>query len=222
LGPFNAGDRQLPLPSLKSRAARDPGGYEMASMSSGNADSAAIRGALKATLAVFLVLALIAGGVAYWWYESWGGYRYGPTDRAVRAARITADATASKDVETIVTQLTPIVGEPTLRAVVDYCYDTGQAWALSDNSIACARVYYLYYPLGSAGPAPEALGTTAWPSHSGSHVGVFVDRAAEADYTKKQRGLPDLAQMEGYRELMFAASSGHSAIVVYDLTYFEG
>lgn len=177
--------------------------------------------ALKVVGVVTLALVLVVVGIVSSIYESFGGYAYHPTDRAVRAARITADGLARKDVEAIVTRLSPIVGEPARRAVVDYCWDTAEAWSFN-NDIACARVYYLYYPLGSSPTMPSGVGTMSWPSTGASHVDLYVDRAAEADYASKQGSLAELAEMDGYRELLLAASGTHSLVVTYSVTYFEG
>jgi hypothetical protein len=149
-----------------------------------------------------------------------GGHAYQPTDYDVRAARIRADSTERKDVDIIITQLSPLVGVPALRAVVDYCWDTAAAWSFK-NDIACARIYYLYYPLGSTPTMPGEVGTMSWPPSSASHA-VYVDRVAEAAYTSRQTGLADLAEMDGYRELMLAASSKHSMLLTYSVTYFQG
>jgi hypothetical protein len=62
----------------------------------------------------------------------------------------------------------------------------------------------------------------SWPSTGGSHVDLYVDRAAEADYASKQGSLAELAEMDGYRELLLAASGTHSLVVTYSVTYFEG
>jgi hypothetical protein len=175
--------------------------------------------ALRIIGVVVLVPVVIVAAIAFWLYQSFGGHGYQPTDYEVRAARIRADSTEAKDIDTIVTQLSPMVGGPAMRAVVDYCWDTAEAWTFQ-NDIACARIYYLYYPLATP-TMPSDVGTVSWPSSSASHA-VYVDRAAEAAYTSRQTGLADLAEMDGYRELMLAATSTHSMVVTYSVTYFQG
>jgi hypothetical protein len=174
--------------------------------------------ALRIIAAVILVPVVIVGVIVFAVFQAFGGYRYSPDDYAVRAARIRADSTERKDVETVVAQLTPLVGQPTRRAVVDYCWDTAEDWSF-ENDIACSRIYYLYYPLSTPTP-PSAVASMAWLSSSAP--ATYVDRPAAADYTSRQRKLPDLAELDGYRELMLAATSTHSLVVTYSVTYFEG
>jgi hypothetical protein len=197
-------------------------------------------------VAVVLLPVLVIGGFVLSFWTSFGGVAHDSTDRDVRAARIKADPTARSDVEKVVTELSPALGAPTKRALIDTCWDTNQSESLN-NDITCGRSFYLYYTL-PAGEPPAAwnlakpltsdwyvdtnrncgspAGTTTWclkGLHSRSDLHLQVNSGdAQKDAYPAVQGYRDTDEMEGYRELILAASTGPCVVVEYTLTYFEG
>jgi len=183
--------------------------------------------------------ALVIGSFVLPIYDRLGGVSYGPLDYTVRSERIKADKMARGDLEIIIKELTPTLGTPMKRAVLDMCYGNN-SWSLN-NDITCTRSFYLYYPIAGDPPAASSLTETLTTATSQFHhvlacssIGsqgacdvkggaIVLHQATTAtaeDSFYEYEGSP--IEMDGYRELVFAASKGHYVVVLDAIQYFQG
>ena len=208
--------------------------------------SPAAKVAIGVAIAVLLIPIVVMVGYPLMLYISFGGTGHDGTDSTVRAARMKADPTARSEVDLVVGQLSPALGQPEKRALIDTCWDTYGNETLN-KSITCGRSFYLYYPISAETPpaawnlgkplasnwgpdrnadCTSPTGTTKWCLTGSSWRSVLrlqVNGAdAGSDRYPKVQGDMFPAEMEGYRELVFAASKGPCVVVQYTLTYFEG
>jgi hypothetical protein len=190
-------------------------------------------------IAVVLIPILVIASFASDLYDRFGGHSYDPLETTVRTARMSADERERGDLEVIITELRPVLGAPTRRALLDECSSVN-AENLS-NDIGCSRSFFLYYPVATeastSGTLPEALsratsqvtrpnecpsGTRPGPCNSGKSE-LAVDQlttAPDYDWFFYSRGTA--VEMDGFKELAFAATKGHCLIVKLSVQYFEG
>jgi len=195
-------------------------------------------------IAVTVIVVVVVVGFALTIYNSFGGWATQPTDRAVRLARMNADPIARSDVDVIVKQLSPVLGPPGKQALIDTCWDSYGSWSFN-NAITCGRSFYLYYPLPTKTPVAsnlsQLLTATKWRpdpygqctdaegitmsclSESDSVVRMQVNSAPVRQYDRYPavEGYVMPVEMDGYRELTFAASKGPCVVVLYTYTYYR-
>jgi hypothetical protein len=198
-------------------------------------------------IALVVISLVVVLGFALSIYNSFGGVSHDPTDSAVRATRMKADPTARSELDVVIDQLSPALGPPAKRALIDTCWDTYQSETLN-NDITCGRSLYLYYPMPLGKPplawnlsepltsnwSPDQYkacvspaGATKWclkgtSSNSVLQVQVNSADAGPRDRYPKVQGDSFPTEMDGYRELVFSSSQGPCVVVMYQLTYFEG
>ena len=191
-------------------------------------------------ITIVVIAAIVIGGFVLSIYDRLGGVAFEPTDHTVRSARMKADQMARGDLEIIVKELAPTLGTPTKRALLDVCHDAHMAWSWN-NDITCTRSFYLYYPIAGDAPTASSLTETLTTAASQFHhvlacssIGVQRDCeatggaivlheatvATEKDPFYEYEG--SLVEMDGYRELVFAAAKGHYVVVLFTVQYFLG
>jgi hypothetical protein len=191
-------------------------------------------------VAIVVIGALVIGSFVLGIYNQFGGVSHDPLDYTVRSARIQADKMARGDLEIIVKELTPTLGTPTKRAVLDMCSDNNSSWSFN-NDIMCTRSLYLYYPIAGDPPSASSLTEAMTAATSKIHhvlgcetVGIQgscdvkggnivlhrTTTALEKDSFYRYTGSP--IEMDGYRDLVFAASKGPHVAVLDAVQYFEG
>jgi hypothetical protein len=202
--------------------------------------SGAAKTVLGVLIAVAVIGALAIGSFVLPIFDRLGGFAFEPLDYTVRSARMKADQMARGDLEIIVKQLTPTLGPPTKRALLDVCGDMYAAWNLS-NDITCTRSFYLYYPVAADAPIPSnltevlttatsqfkhlpacsSIGVQGACEATGGSVGLHqVTTAPKKDEIYSFEG--DVIEMDGFRELAFAAATGPYVVVLYTVQYFQG
>ena len=207
------------------------------------------------TWAKSLGVVLIAGTaavalVAVWLtWMLWSAYSpsHTGTDHTVTAARIKAKPTAEADVARLVSSVSPILGQPSLRAFVDWCQTASpETWG---KDIKCDRSYYLFYPA-----AQEPDGFTAsdlvplipkagsWQKEADDFCSYTAagqttvcfrrntdflqvtqnEASSEASLRVQSPGSLDQNEAEGYAELAQTATSVPGVVLVYTNQYFYG
>jgi hypothetical protein len=192
------------------------------------------------------VVALIVVGVTWMLWSAFSPSHTG-TDHTVTAARTKAKPTAESDVARLVSSISPVLGQPSLRAFVDWCQTASpETWS---NDIKCERSYYLFYPAaqepggfaasdlvplipkaGSWQKEPDdfcnytAAGqTTTCFRRNSDFLQVTQNAAAsEASLRVQAPGSLDQVEAEGYTELARTASSVPGVVLVFTNQYFYG
>jgi hypothetical protein len=190
--------------------------------------------------AVVLIPILVVVSMANSFYQNAGGHAYTATDSTVTAARMTADGNERGDVEVIVANVQPLLGQPTMRAVLDRCVGTYDAEMLN-NDITCTRSYFLYYPLPGDSAAdrnvsvalstamshmsepnlcaPQTIGSNSCTPPSGSVTMDRVTSPTDKDEFFSYKG--DAVETGGFPELTSAAAQGHCLVVQLSVGYFS-
>ena len=169
-------------------------------------------------------------------------------DHTVTAARAKAKPIAEARVAAQVSAIAPVLGQPSLRAFVDWCEPANQgSWS---PDVMCERAYYLFYaadqvPTGFQAPdlGPRVLQAGSWEAQqheSCDYTGTGQTSVCfrwSTNYLQVTRnstlsepslpvlgaGLVDENESEGYEELRGTARSNPLGVVVlYRTQYFYG
>lgn len=149
------------------------------------------------------------------------------------------------EVDHLVTTISPVLGQPTLRAVFDECH-SARPETIS-NDIACSRTDYLFYPAASepkdfvaselspllaasSGWVPLTDYCNAWTgqtttcfTRNGELLGVVQNLpSSDADYRISiQSAMPKIDET-GYDEFTKTVKAVPGVYVSYSSSYFDG